>query len=546
MVVFSRATTRTQNRPFTLNALSAAFPQLAEGRSRMDNLSRTRNLPEPSQDPLGAFVSSQRVLSTTLWAFAALVLAALVARGLSTFDVSWDALAYHLPFSGRLAGLCSKDCYVMMDGLEERFRAFPKSIHYLQAALWRLTGTPYSLGIVNLAAAVGLCVFLRALFRVTLPLAVLAVLAIPLVLIHATSYYVDLATNVAATVALLLFYTLLAEPERFTPTRLIAFFLACAVFANAKPQMIIPGGLMAGAMVATLLVLAWRRAAPFVTATLKPALAASVAVVGLFLVAVTPLSNLVTFGNPVYPIGVTIGPLSLPGPERADQSISIPHPLASIPAAGRWAMSVLEVNAYNFRETPWVIDQGGVAQDKPSFRMGGYNVAFILFNLLVLMFQARSAAVPPRAAKSATALFLATTVVTSLLPLAHELRYYMFWPLTLVSLNLILLHAGAQDPEQRNGMIRLYAVGVLVAFLSAALVTGGRYLLAPHDQNVALLLRGTGIADQVAATVKDGDVACLRETAPLSYLYAPIFHGNRPYTAAEGTAGPCAVTLKRP
>lgn len=513
----------------------------------MDNLSHTR--PRQPQGPLNVLLSGVapgNVMIVALWGFVALILSALAIRGLSTFDVSWDALAYHLPFSGRLAGLCSKDCYVMMDGLEERFRAFPKSIHYLQAALWRLTGTPYSLGIINLAAAIGLCVFLRAMFRVTLPLAVLAVLAIPLVLIHATSYYVDLATNVAATVALLLLYTLLAEPERFTPTRLIGFFLACALFANAKPQMIIPGGLMAGAMVAILLVLAWRRAAPFTTGTLKPILTVGVTVGGLLLIGLTPLSNTVAFGNPVYPIGVTIGPLTLPGPERADQSISIPHPLTSIPSAGRWAMSVLEVNAYNFRETPWVIDQGGVTQDKPSFRMGGYNVAFILFNLLVLAVQARSNAVPPRAAKSATALFLATTVVTSLLPLSHELRYYMFWPLILVSLNLVLLHGGAQNREDRQGMIGVYAAGVLIAFLSTALVTGGRYLLAPHDQNVALLLHGTGIADQVAAMVKDGDVACLRETAPLSYLYAPVFHGNRPYTAAEGTAGPCTITLKRP
>ncbi|QCO00362.1 hypothetical protein D3093_34495 (plasmid) [Azospirillum argentinense] len=485
------------------------------------------------------------LIAALLWVTAGGVLALVVYKIFSAFDMTWDALAYHLPFSGRLAGLCSVDCYSMAPGLEVRFQAFPKAIHYLQAGVWSLAGLPQATALINVGSLLLLCGFLRVVFRVSLPLAFLAFLTIPLVLIHATSYYIDLPTNVAGTIAILLLLTLLIEPEAFGTSRLVGFFTACAVFANAKPQMIVPAVLFGGAGVLLLAIRTRGYRFPLANGLLSPRTILVICVAGFALIVLNPVLNTLWFGNPVYPIRMTIGSFTLPGVEPYVQTVSISHGLEQVPSPVRWLMSVFEVNAYGYREVPWTIDQGNVTQDRLSFRMGGYGVFFVLFNILFLIANVASQALRSRRAAYAVGVFAGTTLVAAFLPLSHELRYYMFWMLLLVSLNLLLLHervAGTRD----SSPVWLYAAGTLVILLSVNLISGGRYLLVPARQSVESIVRDTGIAAQVAREVKDGDTVCLKNTMPLSYLYAPIFHAGRSYSVIEeGTVG-CSVTLGRP
>lgn len=493
--------------------------------------------------------SATRTRAGTLfiWLAAGLVLALAVWKALSSFELAWDSLAYHLPFSGRIAGLCPESCYRMSDGLEARFQAFPKAVHYLQAALWNLTGSVQAVALLNLGAILVLCGVLVKLFRVSFPIAFLAFMAVPLVLIHSTSHYVDLPANVSGTIALLLFYTLLVEPGRFGYVRLIGLFAACAFLANAKPQMVVPAALIGAVASLALIVQAMKGRAPFAhtggAGILSRTPVLAVCAVGLVLIMFNPLFNLLRFGNPIYPITLVIGPITLPGLEQFTQPVSISHALTGVPGPVRWMMSVLEINAYGYRSMPWTIDQGYVSQDLPSFRMGGYNVLFVLLNLASLAAVTLRNGMRDRRTAAALMLFAGTTLVTAFLPLSHELRYYMFWMLLLVSMNLALLHGG---PASDRRWARLYAVSALVVLLSVNFATAGRYLLTFDRTTIDGLVKGFGIAAQVEQAVKDGDTVCLHSTAPFSYLYAPIFHGNRHYSVVEeGTAG-CDVTLGLP
>src|SRR6185436_12133602 len=68
--------------------------------------------------------------------------------------------------------------------------------------------------------------------------------------------------------------------------------------------------------------------------------------------------------------------------------------------------------------------------------MGGFFNLYVLANLVLLALRAIREKEGP--ARRAAAAFAALTVVTSVMPQSHELRYYLYWMLVLVALNLWL------------------------------------------------------------------------------------------------------------
>ena len=73
--------------------------------------------------------------------------------------------------------------------------------------------------------------------------------------------------------------------------------------------------------------------------------------------------------------------------------------ISNVPPPLRWLASVLEVGGYADRPLPWTYDQGlcvtgPVLEDcvwgaGPSFRMGGYFAAYVLFLIAFLAVQVR-------------------------------------------------------------------------------------------------------------------------------------------------------------
>src|SRR5690606_26555916 len=125
-------------------------------------------------------------------------------------DVSqgYDIWYYHLPFAARIAGIMDASTYAFSADNAVRYQGFPLLAEALQGLVWRVTGHIEATSFVSLAALFAIPIFLRRVFGAPLHLSLLALLAIPLVHIHATSSYVDLPGNACATMLLLCVYRL--------------------------------------------------------------------------------------------------------------------------------------------------------------------------------------------------------------------------------------------------------------------------------------------------------------------------------------------------
>ena len=234
-------------------------------------------------------------------------------------------------------------------------------------------------------------------------------------------------------------------------------------------------------------------------------------------IAASALHNLIAYGNPIYPIELRVLGLSLPGPEwvmiPGDNSLApvwrnVPPPL-------RWLASVLEVGGYADRPLPWTYDQGlcvtgPVLEDcvwgtGPSFRMGGYFAAYVLFLIAFLAVQIRRPGMRERRLVLAT--MGAVTILAAVLPHSHELRYYLFWIIVLVALNLICVFDATFAPADSRVARQVLALGVLAALASVVALTKGHYL-APTGPTMRSLLRDLQVNSRIEG-IADGATICV-------------------------------------
>lgn len=423
-------------------------------------------------------------------------------------DVSkaWDVWYYHLPFAGRLVGLVDSSSFAFGRANQARYDGFPLFGELLQGIVWRLTGRPECASFVALAALPGLAWFLKRTFAVPPHLTVIALVAIPLVQIHATACYVDLPANACVTMLALLAYRQLVSRK---PPSLRVMFGASALAiaaANTKFQLV-PVVLAAGAV---LIATALRRDAKQRARLLVVALA-------LPLVLATPLKNVVRHGNPVWPVEIHLLGTSLPHAEGA--YASSPVWLANVPRPVRWGVSVLELGLRPIAEHHrWTVDQW-TPPSEPGYRMGGFFGAYVIVNVVALLFA--TFVRRTREAKVAAWFAGGATLVASLLPQSHELRYYLFWMLLLVALNLVVWS------RERRALTGLVA---LAAFAIVAWSTDGTYLYASGDSFATFL---AAKVDRAAfERVGPGERVCVNRQ-PWTFLYAPRFHPERSYSVQE-------------
>jgi hypothetical protein len=193
----------------------------------------------------------------------------------------------------------------------------------------------------------------------------------------------------------------------------------------------------------------------------------------------------------------------------------------------RFARSVLEVDnrpiATRWR---WSLDQWAPSDD-PSARMGGYFGAYVAVNLAALGLAAWRRR--RREELVALGLFAGVTVVASLVPQSHELRYYMHWMLLLVSLNLVLW--STNDTASRAAVAAVACAALAVVVWS----TEAHYLYASGITFEAYLAKRTepAILDGIRAAAPGERVCIARE--PFTFLYAPLFHPKRDYAVQEAT-----------
>ena len=275
-----------------------------------------------SNPPRDVRVTAPRVLDALLRAAAALVVLSMFATALHDVSQAWDSGYYHLPFAARLAGILPPSVFVFHPANAARFDGFPLLGERLQGLLWRVTGRPECANLVALASVPLLAWFLRRRFAVDLHLTVLALFAVPLVHTHATSAYVDLPANAALAVVVLLAIDAFARPAPATPGRERTLLLAgtCAAIAANMKALLHP-------LVALGVVLLVARVLPWIVSDLRASQTLSSRAPHALGdrrrpadPLCDPLANLVTHGNPYYPLRMSVLGHALPGTEATYSS----------------------------------------------------------------------------------------------------------------------------------------------------------------------------------------------------------------------------------
>jgi len=451
-------------------------------------------------------VSRTAVLDLALRALAGGVSASLLVAGLHDVSKAWDTWYYHLPFAARLVGLVGDASYRFSPSNQARFEGFPLLGEAVQGALWRLTGRPESASLLCLLTLPALALVALRLFSVPLHVTVLALLAVPLVQIHATSTYVDLPANACVAVLALLAYRQVVQATP-PPLRVLGAATALATAAANTKFQVLPLVLAAAAvLVATSL----RKDDATGRARLL-----RLTLIGLSLpvVMATPLKNLVVHGNPVWP--VALGPF----PHLETAYASSPVWLEEVPRPVRFVASVLEVGLRPVAShARWSLDQWTPPSD-PAYRMGGFFGVYVIVNVAALIL----AVVVHRTREARVALAFAggATLLVSFMPQSHELRYYLAWMLLLILLNLAQWW---RSQPMAVGVVATVALGIV------AWSTGFGYLYASGDSFAELVAAKVDPA-AVAAVPEGGRVCVSRE--PWSFLHAARFHAGRHYSVQE-------------
>jgi hypothetical protein len=152
------------------------------------------------------------------------------------------------------------------------------------------------------------------------------------------------------------------------------------------------------------------------------------------LIFATPIKNVALYGNPVYPVKVQVAGIVL-------NHRTTPATYSQGNRPQKWLQSILEIN------TPeWTVDQYNYSGNPKNLdRAGGFFGAYVIFNLLLLIFfNFKNHLFKPDLKEFGSPLIaliivlLASTFIANF-PQSHELRYFMFWMITLVSFNLSLI-----------------------------------------------------------------------------------------------------------
>ena len=453
-----------------------------------------------------------RSLTVLAWA----LMLSMLAAALHDVSMAWDVWYYHLPFAARIWGIVPAHDFAYDPMNQARFDGFPLLGEAMQGLLWRITGRPESANLVALASVPLFAWFMKKRFSVPMPHTMLALLAVPLVQIHATCCYVDLPANVAASVLVMLAIAAHATRDRPRNGELALALVVAAIAANTKALLhpIVLAALVAiGARVPR-----WRTRA--------------ILALALPVVFFTPLKNLIVHHNPYYPVAMSVFGHALPGPD--DPYSSSPAWLEHAPRPLRFVCSIFEIGSRPIGDSKrWTVDQW-TPPDERGYRMGGFFGAYVA--LLLAMFAWRVArGWRDRAVRAAAIGFGALTAIVSVLPQSHELRYYMCFVIVLAAIDVWLATRSSANEAPRAPWTAIACSAALVVVLVA---TRGAYAY-PSGESFADLVRAE-VDARAISSVRDGAHVCVRH-APWNFLWAARFHAPKSYTVTEAvTPDECA------
>jgi hypothetical protein len=374
-----------------------------------------------------------QILEKILSAIALVIASLIFLKAIIDMDTNYDIGWYQLPFAARIWGIVPEKAFLAENLIEYRFDGFPLLANFLQGFLWKITGRMQAANLVSYFSLLIYFFFLRSYFRVPLYLSVIAIFTIPAVLTHASTSFVDLPGNVGVSVLMLMVYNLFRQSRLPNKRELLATFLGGAAAANIKPQLQ-PLVFLLYLIVGIRLI--WLYFKYTDSTKRRLSLTVFLAIIASGLIFATPIKNVALYGNPFYPIKIEVAGIILKHKLTPDTYSEGNRPQ-------KWLQSIFEIN------TPrWTADQWNQGNPKHLDRAGGFFGAYVIFNLLLLLgltikeqLQNRLSSPENKSRNATTALItvLLMSLVPANFPQSHELRYFMFWMITLVSFNLCII-----------------------------------------------------------------------------------------------------------
>ena len=433
-------------------------------------------------------------------------------------DRSYDTWVYHLPFAGRMWGITPVEMYEFENHEEARFAGFPILAEWFQGLFWFVFGHVQAANLVSFLSLVIYFCFLKVYFQVPLYLSAIALLAIPLVQTHATTCYVDLPGNLCIAVLILTTYLLYTQ-DNFTKRNLWAIFISAACAANIKPQLVPLVFVILCFTLYRILLIYFKHYNKY--ARLKLQVFLPVIVLASLIVFATPLKNTVVYGNPFYPVRIEIAGQVLN--HTMGLYSASPDYLQEASRSQRWLYSILEINSPN-----WSVDQ--YSPDPSKTRMGGFFGAYVVFN--VLLFGYLVVRTRRRETIIAAVTVIVMTVVAANFPQSHELRYFIYWMLVLVSFNLYLV----TYLKRTASIIEPKYIGVVAVFALAFVITKTQaFYVKPSLMTLERYVQQT-TNPKVLEQINPGEQVCLVGKQPNTFLYAAKFHPQRIFYSVKATA----------
>ena len=463
-------------------------------------------------------------LESVLKAIAFLITLSILLKGLIDIDATYDTWGYHLPFAARIWGIVPGEQFIHM---EERFRGFPLLGEFFQGFLWLITQRVQSANLVGFLSLVLYGYFLKTYFQVPYYLTAIALLGVPLIQAHAVNCYVDLLGNIFLAMSIVMAYVLFRQPQLPTTRDLLVISLASVGASNSKPQLEPLVFLVLGFITLRILWLRWHQNSSTMVAWLFKAI--PIGLLASLLIFATPIKNIVIHGNPFYPVRIEIAGKVLN--HALPMYSEAPGYLANAPKAQRWLYSILDVNsAY------WNHDLYSENIDRN--RMGGFFGAYVLFEILLLSYLIITNL--NRDTVTAGLVVLIMSLIAANFPQSHELRYFMYWMITIISLNLSLVQ------KYQYRLIKPHYLGLisLIALIIVGIKTD--YVYLKPSFNTLENFKDKRIDRVVMAKIKPGENICLPNRYPFTFGYTPWFHQEINYTYSIRSAflEPCAKSDK--
>ncbi|MEO0837131.1 MAG: hypothetical protein AAFY16_14465 [Cyanobacteria bacterium J06642_3] len=476
-------------------------------------------------------------LETALFAIALLALGLIFLKAIIDIDTNYDTWWYHLPFAARMWGIVPVEEFTPQLVIQHRFEGFPLLIQWLEGGLWFITGRIQSANLVGFSSLIIYLVFLKTYFQVPLYLSAIALLAIPAVFTHAATCFVDLPGNIGMSIVMMMTY-LLYKGKQFPNSKAwFVMFLGATVAANAKPQLQVLTFLVLIAIAIKVLWLYLRQSEhnlPKLGKIIPIALFASL------IIFATPVKNIALHGNPFYPIKVELAGIVLNHQEN-------PKTYREGNRPQKWLDSVLEITT----PTWWTTDQWNGGNSQYMDRGGGFFGTYVVFNLLLLVglviqefSQNRKLSAAKKLIDARTVLItvIVMSIVPANFPQSHELRYFMFWMITFVSLNLYLLSRSRIDWQRWRWLQPKYVGFVYLIFHLYVQHKTGSFYGKPVGISLEQQLENT-VRPELFSQITPNSQICLKSQHGISnekrvpvvpmqntFLYSSYFHPELDYS----------------